>query len=873
MEPLTAPDPEKLSKTLGLVFQGSNLNGKIWVFAEEGARFCAECDTDQVLHGRVESPRLVGHIGISAVYAKCTRGERIHLWDKMREIALATEGSPWIIGGDFNTILSTGDRVGSDTNRQAEMVDFAEAIEDCRVLDPGFDGSEFTWAKNGLFERLDRVLVNEPWAQCFEATRVADLPRVSSDHGPVLVRCRTPRTHTEGRPFRFQNMWVKEWNKAVFGNIHDNLRETEEKIAMAQAEFEERPSPDNRAEVNRSIAMYIRLLKMEEDFWRQKATLRWLAEATRTPNFIKRLSPSPEVEALPNPPSTEEVKKAVFDISGDSAPGPDGFTATFYQSCWDTVGIDVVAAIQQFFEGAYLPRSITATSIVLIPKKLGPDSWSDYRPISLCNVSNKIITKILTRRLSPLLPQVIAPNQSGFVKGRLLNDNVLLAQEVFHELPRSAPAPNVAVKIDMAKAYDRVQWPLLIKVMDRMGFPARWISMIERQGDPISPSLFVIAADYLSMSLDKLILGKKEMIFKASRGRMEISHLAYADDIVIFTQAAEVPLRQLRACLDEYAGISGQQINLVKSNFYIAKKHERCAGLIQAEGGFTRDMFMFLREKLAARVTGWAHRHLSFGGRLTLIKSMLEAVPLHIFQAIEPTSGALKQLDQQMARFFWGSTSERKKTHWIGWDQICLPTSEGGLGVRKTKEVLRAFSIKLWWRFREQCSLWARYMMIKYCKKVSRLAANTSGHNSPTWKRLMRTRHQANPHIRWVVGKGEIYFWDDIWVGDSTLRSLTFDDRGNHTSRVEEFLRDGEWNEAKLQQLHDQAGLPQQVISQILDTPVIAGEPDTPRWSLSSLREFTLATTWDTIRTLRPRIQGLEDIWRAGLTNSIAIFN
>ncbi|XP_042009076.1 uncharacterized protein LOC121757625 [Salvia splendens] len=83
---------------------------------------------------------------------------------------------------------------------------------------------------------------------------------------------------------------------------------------------------------------------------------------------------------------------------------------------------------------------------------------------------------------------------------------------------------------------------------------------------------------------------------------------------------------------------------------------------------------------------------------------------------------------------------------------------------------------------------------------------------------------------------------------------------------------DGERNEAE-QQLHDQAGLPQQVISQILDTPVIAGEPDIPRWSLSRLGEFSLATTWDTIRTHRPRIQGLEDIWRAGLTNSIAIFN
>ena len=81
--------------------------------------------------------------------------------------------------GDFNTILTPGDRAGSDTNRQAEMVDFAETIEDCRLLDLGFDGSEYTWAKNGLFERLDRVLVSEMWARTFEASRVTNLPRVA----------------------------------------------------------------------------------------------------------------------------------------------------------------------------------------------------------------------------------------------------------------------------------------------------------------------------------------------------------------------------------------------------------------------------------------------------------------------------------------------------------------------------------------------------------------------------------------------------------------------------------------------------------------------------------------------------------------------
>ena len=177
----------------------------------------------------------------------------------MRELSNSFDGSPWMIGGDFNTILTPGDRAGSDTNRQAEMVDFAETIEDCRLLDPGFDGSEYTWAKNGLLERLGRVLVSEMWARIFEATRVTNLPRVSSDHGPVLVRCKLLSTTPTGSAFRFQNMWtrhegflelvreawdqpsgahgllglqiklakvkktLKRWNREVFGNIHANI--------------------------------------------------------------------------------------------------------------------------------------------------------------------------------------------------------------------------------------------------------------------------------------------------------------------------------------------------------------------------------------------------------------------------------------------------------------------------------------------------------------------------------------------------------------------------------------------------------------------------------------------------------------------------
>ncbi|XP_042041287.1 uncharacterized protein LOC121786724 [Salvia splendens] len=112
----------------------------------------------------------------------------------------------------------------------------------------------------------------------------------------------------------------------------------------------------------------------------------------------------------------------------------------------------------------------------------------------------------------------------------------------------------------------------------------------------------------------------------------------------------------------------------------------------------------------------------------------------------------------------------------------------------------------------------------------------------------MKVRNQANPHIRWVIGQGDAYFWDDIWLGESPLREICLDDRGASSAKVSDYIGGGNWDEAKLRQLHNQAGMPQEAITQILHTPIVAGEPDVPRWKLSRLGEFSLTTTWETIR-------------------------
>jgi hypothetical protein len=127
-----------------------------------------------------------------------------------------------------------------------------------------------------------------------------------------------------------------------------------------------------------------------------------------------------------------------------------------------------------------MPEGWNDTVIVLIPKVRNPEKISEFRPINLCNVLYKLIAKVLSNRLKKILPQIISPSQSAFVPIRLITDNVLLAYELTHYLnnKRKGKEGIAAIKLDMSKAYDRVEWSFLRNMMSRLGFSERWISLI-----------------------------------------------------------------------------------------------------------------------------------------------------------------------------------------------------------------------------------------------------------------------------------------------------------------------------------------------------------------------------------------------------------
>lgn len=222
----------------------------------------------------------------------------------------------------------------------------------------------------------------------------------------------------------------------------------------------------------------------------------------------------------------EEVKNVVFVMHADKSPGIDGLNPCFYQAYWEIVGGDVVEFCKEFFDNGTLPEDVNRTLVCLIPKVKQPKKVVDLRSISLCNVLVRILFKVLANRIKPILNTLISDKQSAFIEGRLLTDNALIAYEINHYIHRKTQGETgvAGLKVDVSKACDRLEWPFLESMMDKFGFPTKWIERVMkcvktvsysflrngeifgevipqrgiRQGDLISPYMYILCAEGLS---------------------------------------------------------------------------------------------------------------------------------------------------------------------------------------------------------------------------------------------------------------------------------------------------------------------------------------------------------------------------------------
>jgi hypothetical protein len=275
---------------------------------------------------------------------------------------------------------------------------------------------------------------------------------------------------------------LKVWNREVFGNVHQYVKEAEQHLQNIQNQIQSSGHTDQLMQLEKIAQNDLgKALDRQEMFWHEKSRVNWHLQGDRNTSYFHRIAkikntsklisslkngtdvinePSQIAEHVVNHfqnlfctnsfvqdqilveevipklvddnmntilPSKGEIKHAVFDLNKDGAPGPDGFGAHFFQTYWEIIQEDVVNAVLQFFTSGWILPNFNSNTLILIPKSANAESIQHFRPIALANFKFKIISKVLADRLATIMPSIISQEQRGFIKGRNIKDCICLA--------------------------------------------------------------------------------------------------------------------------------------------------------------------------------------------------------------------------------------------------------------------------------------------------------------------------------------------------------------------------------------------------------------------------------------------------------------
>ena len=389
----------------------------------------------------------------------------------------------------------------------------------------------------------------------------------------------------------------------------------------------------------------------------------------------------------------------------------DGFPGEFYKQFAMLLIPDLHMVFTGLMETAGEMHPLNVSYIVLIPKKEMAKKPGEYRPISLLHGVQKLFSKVLANRLQQYMHQIILDVQTGFQRGRQMTESYVYAQQVLH-LSKKEKIPLALLKLDIKKTFDTISWEFTLRVMQQLGFPTKWRSWIEnavlkgtsqvlingqlgrrlilkrgvRQGDPLSPQLFIIAIDFLARYLQKL----------KDTGAIRLPHndlrpcLLYADDALLFLKPDPNQARAVKLALSVFQHISGLAINLEKSELLLTNVHQEQIGQLEhilgcqskafpfnylgiplSDKQLPRTAYIQLIEKLNKRLAAWAAKFLSIAGRLVLLNSVLSSIPVHYMSVLRLPQWVLNKIDKIRRRFLWKGASEHGTGyHLANWQKI-----------------------------------------------------------------------------------------------------------------------------------------------------------------------------------------------------------
>nr|XP_025670055.1 uncharacterized protein LOC112769805 [Arachis hypogaea] len=719
----------------------------------------------------------------SAVYGSPQSAIREDLWEHLLALGTSIQ-DPWLITGDFNEILHSQEVKGGHFNVNRSNY-FSHILDSCNLFDLTTVGRSFTWFRKvqgnkEVAKKLDRACSNSSWRVMFPEAFTEVLSRLHSDHCPLLTRCLGLPVRKGSRPFRFQAVWVthpsyksvvyKAWNgnnthihgklrkvqeaslkfnSRVFGNIFIKKRSLKSKLNDLQKRLEFCDDVVVKEEEQRCRDDFNSVLLQEEILWFQKSREQWVRYGDKNtkffhmqtiirrkankihglfvsdgswssdPNLLQQEAlsfykdlfcstdpvevncmgdfPRPSLsseacESLIKPVSMLEVKSAVDSMSPFKAPGPDGFQAFFFKEYWD---VD------------------------------SPSRMKDFRPISLCNVVYKIVTKVL----------------GGFIPGRGAPDNIIVAQEVLHFLKRTKSKKGaIAFKIDLEKASSlSILWNgnRLESFQPNRGL---------RQGDSISPYLFVLCMEMLACFISNQVeLGAWDPV-AVSRGGMKVN------------------IDKSKAVCSKSVSNTRRNVLAGVSSIRFANELGKYLGVNINHPRASRTACLEAVEKIKSRLSSWKGRLLNRAGRLCLIKYVATSLPIYQMQVSLFPKKACSKIDFVLRNFLWKGKTDERGLNLLNWSTVITPKRYGGLGVRDTQCVNTALLGKLVWQlFHGKNKLWVRIMLAKYVQGSLGLDLQCPTQSSSIWRNITKTASRLKHGYVWCIGSLTQSFWYHPW--------------------------------------------------------------------------------------------------------------